>query len=331
MKVPGSLKEAKPDDYVNIIHGGNKARTQGFVLGGNGESQLETIETLKGGKVAEHGLQFHSLNRKKAPGYASMSADSNGGSPAVLEARIKRKYLYANSNQGNFSDEYGLPTEYFNKLKDIKIYNPNTGETYSQMANNANRLPYGRTKTPGVPPASQRVPKTKNFVLGSSSNLTGMGNNETKEAFKSSIKSNYNKNKVMPVNKSLVVGSNIPTVTSSNNTIKNNTNFINKQFNIHNNPIKDRIKEQIKNNALKNNSINNFKNNTSNFNNTYGKTFNNSFSNNLSKGVNKKLLAGGALSAGTLAAGTYAFNKFKKEQKNDIERINELSVKKWSK
>lgn len=138
-----SLKDVGPEDYVDIIHGTNKAKAEAFLRGGNGASRLESMTNLGQGKFNDMGIQVHSRIKERAPQYADMQSKVKGGHPAVVEGRIKRKFLY--HNQG---DEYGIPEEFFNKIEDAKVYNPNTKEVSMSIGKNKS-LPYGRTKTPG--------------------------------------------------------------------------------------------------------------------------------------------------------------------------------------
>lgn len=201
MNAPGSLEGVGPDDLVPIIHGGNRAKAEAFVRGGNGFTELQTRELLDDGKLTKTGLQFHSKVKNRAPGYASMSANNAGGSPAVIEAKIPRKYLYPNTSQGPHSDEFGLPDAYFNKMQDIKVYNPETGKVYMEMKDNKNALPYGRTRAPGAPNALERATKSnanrKDFTMGAGE-LTPQ--TQSKEAFKEAIR----KKSMVPQNQALV-------------------------------------------------------------------------------------------------------------------------------
>ena len=163
MNIQTALKD--PEEYVDIIHGTNRAKAEAFLRGGNGPTKLESMANLGNGKGNNMGIQVHSLVKDRAEGYANSQANSRGGSPAVLSGKIKRKYLYPNANhaQGNvsLSDEYGIPQELFNKIKDAKVYNPKSGEVYMEMSGNPNALPYGRTKTPGsLGPISRTKPVT---------------------------------------------------------------------------------------------------------------------------------------------------------------------------
>lgn len=175
MDFAGSHKDAKPDDYIDIIHGGNRAKAEAFARNGNGASQMQTYEMLNNGKVTEEGLQFHSKNKERASGYANMASSSSGGNSAILKGKIKRKYAYPNSTQGNYSDEYGIPPEYFNKMEDVKVYNPETGKVYYERKGRSNALPHGRTTTPGAPTALEKAKASnknrKDFAFSGEGNL----------------------------------------------------------------------------------------------------------------------------------------------------------------
>lgn len=171
---PSSLS-AGPEDLVDIIHGGNRAKAEAFLQGGNGGSKLEGVAKTVDGNVSEMGLQFHSKNGQRAPMYANRAAEHKGGSPAILEGKIKRKYLHPNpSRSSGGGDEYGVPSEYFSKIQQGKVYNPQTGQVYlNQNGEAPNKLPFGRTKTPGAPTAETKSmmsnKNNKKFVLGSGS------------------------------------------------------------------------------------------------------------------------------------------------------------------
>ena len=144
-----------PEEYVDLIHGTNEAKAKAFLRGGNGASGLQNTAYLGNGKFNNMGIQVHSLNKTRAEGYARRQSDARGGNPAILTGKIKRKYLYPNITQAHngevHSDEYGLPEELFKKIKNAKIVNPRTGEVIEEVKDLSDRLPYGRTKTPGFP------------------------------------------------------------------------------------------------------------------------------------------------------------------------------------
>lgn len=150
-----NTKQNNPEEYVDLIHGTNEAKAKAFLRGGNGASALQSTAYLGNGKFNDMGIQVHSLNKTRAEGYAKMQRDARGGNPAVLTGKIKRKYLYPNATQQHqgsvLSDEYELPEELFNKIKDAKIVNPETGKVVEEVKDLSGRLPYGRTKTPGSP------------------------------------------------------------------------------------------------------------------------------------------------------------------------------------
>lgn len=150
-----NTEQNNPEEYVDLIHGTNEAKAKAFLRGGNGASALQSTAYLGNGKFNDMGIQVHSLNKTRAEGYAKMQRDARGGNPAVLTGKIKRKYLYPNATQQHqgivLSDEYELPEELFNKIKDAKIVNPETGKVVEEVKDLSDRLPYGRTKTPGSP------------------------------------------------------------------------------------------------------------------------------------------------------------------------------------
>lgn len=159
--------DAGPDDYVSIINGTNKSRGMAFLRGGNGATKLQGRASLLDGTVNDKGLQVHSKVRDRADSYAKMQSQATGGSPAVLMGKIKRKYLHPNASQANgaisLSDEYGIPEQYFNKIKDAKLFNPETMEMYESLGDISNRLPYGRTKTPGSLTALEKSTRSNAF------------------------------------------------------------------------------------------------------------------------------------------------------------------------
>ena len=110
-----------PEEYVDLIHGTNKAKARAFLRGGNGGSLLEGPAYLGNSKFNDMGIQVHSLNKTRAKLYAEKQSNGRGGTPAILTGKIKRKYLYPNINQAHngevHSDEYGLPEELFKKIE----------------------------------------------------------------------------------------------------------------------------------------------------------------------------------------------------------------------
>lgn len=153
-----------PDDYVDIINGTNKSRALGFLRGGNGHTNLQGKAYLHDGTIQNKGLQVHSLVKDRAPLYAKKQAENTGGSPAILTGKIKRKYLFPNPSTGSgFGDEYGIPSQYFNKIKNAKVTNPETGKVYESVKDLSERLPFGLSKTPGSPNIAKKLDKINEF------------------------------------------------------------------------------------------------------------------------------------------------------------------------
>ena len=84
------------------------------------------------------------------PSHDKRAAEFRGGSPAVLKGQIQRKYLYPNPSRGSGGgDEYGLPQEHFNKIRNGRVEDL-SGNIISESKGNS--LPYGITKVPGNKP-----------------------------------------------------------------------------------------------------------------------------------------------------------------------------------
>ncbi len=113
IKTTYKFKNKNPDGYVTITHGGGRRHLDDFLKGRSIGYDLE-----KGGKGIEVSPQ-EDLNYKsdRAYLYARRAAKYHLDDPAIMTAKIKRKYLLAANNEY----EAGLPPENVKYLKDIQI------------------------------------------------------------------------------------------------------------------------------------------------------------------------------------------------------------------
>ena len=131
------LKEntvGNPEKYVKIVHGGTKSTIHSFLRGGNSGYKLEAagFDPIKKRQVKQ-GLQVHSKIGERAKTYAERAAQNKYSEPAVMTGYIKRKYL--THNQG---DEYGVGSNFFDKIKGAKVMRP---EMFSESAYNKMKVP----------------------------------------------------------------------------------------------------------------------------------------------------------------------------------------------
>ena len=111
-----------PEEYMDIIHGTNRAKAKAFLQGGNGASKTESHMKLDNGKSTNMGIQVHSKVKGRAKGYADQQSGVRGGDSVELTGKVQRKYLYPNPSRGSGGgDEYGLPSIHHDKIKDGKI------------------------------------------------------------------------------------------------------------------------------------------------------------------------------------------------------------------
>lgn len=113
------LLDGDPEEYMQVIHGGDHAKIKNFINSGNTHYRTEnTMLTNNPNKpISEDGFMFHSSYQGRAVPYANMYTAGSLGEPAVLTGKVKRKYLY--HNQG---DEYSLPKHLYDKIENPQIF-----------------------------------------------------------------------------------------------------------------------------------------------------------------------------------------------------------------
>lgn len=120
---------ADSDELVTVIHGGNKSRIERFMSTGGGAYPIEMEVGGSNGKLQNVGMQFHSDYEERATQYANRAVDGLNSTPAVVTAKVPAKYLHRNSSRhSGGGDEFMLPQEHWDKVQDLKMFEPGSVE-----------------------------------------------------------------------------------------------------------------------------------------------------------------------------------------------------------
>ena len=109
------------EEYHDIFHGGEinaiKAKLQG-----NSPYPMEA-NALVGNKIESSGIQVHTKPNNRLEIYAQRAAGEKLSQPAILQGRIKGKYLFHNNSFSGGGDEYGIPHSFLKHIESPKIVN----------------------------------------------------------------------------------------------------------------------------------------------------------------------------------------------------------------